>query len=52
MTCCSVCTCHALPVTAKVAAAAQGPMDMPANPALNMIEYTLDLEPAEKAQCI
>lgn len=33
---------------AKVAAAAQGPMDMPANPALNINEYTLDLDPARQ----
>lgn len=45
MTCCSVCMCQALPVTAKVAAAAQGPIDMPAKPALYMKEYTFDLEP-------
>ena len=45
MTCCSVCTCHVLPVMAKVAAAAQGPIDIPARPALNITEYTLDLEP-------
>lgn len=48
MTCCSVCMCQALPVTAKVAAAAQGPIDMPARPALNMKEYTCDLEPVKQ----
>lgn len=45
ITCPRVSTCHALPVMAKVAAAAQGPMDLPAKPALNIAANTFDLEP-------